>query len=144
MAILKKFGRKNKEPEQKQDIPPPPTAVQEEGIEATADVFEYSDNEKERVEEWWLQKGVEEEIEEEPEPEELLDEDEQQEEGEKSGDGDDLIYSLREEEEEEDDMGTVLRSVIEELGDTTAEELLEFGRTTLREIGGENIEEGED
>lgn len=137
MAILKKFGRKNKEPEQKQDIPPPPTAVQEEGIEATADVFEYSANEKERVEEWWLQKGVEEEIEEEPEPEELLDED-GQEEGEKSGDEDDLIYSLREEEEEEDNMGTVLRSVIEELGDMTAEELLDMGRTTLREIEGED------
>jgi len=137
MAILKKFGRKNKEPEQKQDIPPPPTAVQEEGIEATADVFEYSANEKERVEEWWLQKGVEEEIEEEPEPEELLDED-GQEEGEKSGDDDDLIYSLREEEEEEDNMGTVLRSVIEELGDMTAEELLDMGRTTLREIEGED------
>ncbi len=108
-----------------------------------ADVFEYTANEKERVEEWWLQKGVEEEIEEEPEPEELLDEDEQ-EEGEKSGDGDDLLYSLREEDEEEDDMGTVFRSVTEELGDTTAEELLEFGRTTLREIGGENIEKGKD
>ncbi len=28
--------------------------------------------------------------------------------------------------------------MIEELGDTTAEELLEFGRTTLREIEGED------
>lgn len=128
--MLNIFGRKNKN---EQDAPShPEVKAAEENIDT--DVFEYVDSEKERVEEWWLQKGVEEEIEEEPEPEEL---EEDQEEGESEGSGgdeNDLIYSLKEEEDEEDDMASPLRNAIEELGDMTAEELLDLGMTALEEL----------
>ena len=106
-------------------------------------IFDDSDKEKERLEEWWLQKGEEEAVDDEAEEggekdeNELMakDGEENKEEQENAGDRDmdELIYSLREEEEEEDDMSSVLRSAMEELGDISAEELLALGRTALHE-----------
>ena len=106
-------------------------------------IFDDSDKEKERLEEWWLQKGEEEAVDDEVEEGGVGDEnelmakdgEENKEEQENAGDRDmdELIYSLKEEEEEEDDMSSVLRSAMEELGDISAEELLALGRTALHE-----------
>ena len=103
------------------------------GMEANtegAETFEDFDKEKEKVGEWWLQKGVEEEVEEEPEEEEEYEEEAEEESGE---DKDDLIYSLREE-EEEDELDVALKNAMDEMGDVSAEELLELSETALREM----------
>ena len=109
------------------------------GDNAEEEIFEDFDKEKERVEEWWLQKGVEEAVEEEEELEEAEAEweEEAETEEEKEEDKDDLIYSLKEEEEEEEEMDMVLKEAMEEMGDVSAEELLELGKTALREMEGE-------
>jgi hypothetical protein len=104
-----------------------------------AEIFEDFDKEKEKVGEWWLQKGVEEEVEEEPELEEEWGEEEEEESEE---DRDELIYSLREE-DEMDEMDVALKTAMDEMGDVSAEELLELGETTLREMVGEEEMEGE-
>jgi len=104
------------------------------GMEANtegAETFEDFDKEKEKVGEWWLQKGVEEEVEEEPEEEE--EEYGEEAEGESGEDKDDLIYSLREE-EEEDELDVALKNAMDEMGDVSAEELLELSETALREM----------
>ena len=102
---------------------------------AEEEIFEDFNREKDKVEEWWLQKGVEETVEEETEEEEW-EEEKEAEEDEETEDKDDLIYSLKEEDEEEDEMDTVLRDAMEEIGDLNAEELLELCRTTLCEMEG--------
>lgn len=141
MGDLKKNGDVSKE----QDIglpssdPKPEEEKEEEegegtGMEANtegAETFEDFDKEKEKVGEWWLQKGVEEEVEEEPEEEE--EEYEEEAEGESREDKDDLIYSLREE-EEEDELDVALKNAMDEMGDVSAEELLELSETALREM----------
>lgn len=111
-----------------------------------AEIFEDFDKEKEKVGEWWLQKGVEDAVEEEPGAEDEWGEESEAEKGE---DKDDLIYSLREEDEEEEETDMALKTVMDDIGDVSAEELLEsaeelleFGRTALREMGGEMSEEG--
>lgn len=138
MGDLKKNGDVNKE----QDIglpssDPKPEEKKEKGegtgMEANtegAETFEDFDKEKEKVGEWWLQKGVEEEVEEEPEEEEDYGEEA---EGERGEDKDDLIYSLREE-EEEDELDVALKNAMDAMGDVSAEELLELSETALREM----------
>jgi hypothetical protein len=113
------------------DPDPEPEEEKGTGTDAEgAEIFEDFDKEKDKVGEWWLQKGVEEAVEEEPEAE--GEEWEEEKEAEKEEDKDDLIYSLREEEEEEE-MDMALKTAMDEMGDTSAEELLELGRTALRE-----------
>lgn len=148
MEDLKKNGDVSKE----QDIGLPSSEPKEKkeegegtGMEANtegAETFEDFDKEKEKVGEWWLQKGVEEEVEEEPEEEaEDWEEEEEKESGE---DKDDLIYSLREE-EEEDELDVALKNAMDEMGDVSAEELLELSETALREmVREEEIEETEE
>lgn len=134
-----RYLKKNWAAGKKRDILTPSPAEEEkgEGIgmdDSTegAEIFEDFDKEKDKVEEWWLQKGVEDVVEEEPEHEEW---EEEEAEEEKEEDKDDLIYSLREEEEEEDEVDMVLRSAMDEMGDVSAEELLELGKTALHEMG---------
>jgi len=112
----------------KQDIGLPSSYPEEDNIEE--EIFEDFDKEKDKVDEWWLQKGVEEVIEEEPEDEDLEEEKEAASEENK----DDLIYSLREAGEEEDEMEMALKTAMEEMGDVSAEDLLELGRTALHEM----------
>ncbi|MBA7531752.1 hypothetical protein ES705_23973 [subsurface metagenome] len=143
MEDLKKNGDVSKE----QDIGLPSSDPEEKkekekgegtGMEANtegAETFEDFDKEKEKVGEWWLQKGVEEEVEEEPEEEEDY---EEEAEGESGEDKDDLIYSLREE-DEEDELDVALKNAMDAMGDVSAEELLELSETALREM----VREGE-
>ncbi len=147
MVDSKKNGDVNKE----QDIELPTSELEEEkgksegegtGMDDNtegAEIFEDFDKEKEKVGEWWLQKGVEEEVEEEPELEEEWGEEEEEESEE---DRDELVYSLREE-DEMDEMDVALKTAMDEMGDVSAEELLELGETTLREMVGEEEMEGE-
>jgi hypothetical protein len=112
------------------------------------ELFEDFDSEKAKVKGWLLQeeneevveehKEVEEAVEEEhKEVEEAVEEERKEEEWgketkEESKDNkDELISSLREE-EEEDEMDMVLKKAVEEIGDVSAKELLELGRTALR------------
>ncbi|MBN1761967.1 MAG: hypothetical protein JW878_02645 [Methanomicrobia archaeon] len=133
MAFLKRmnFGRKGREnssltPEPGQD------AGDERVMEETEDVgiFDDLDAEKVLVEEWWLQRGVEEAVEEIP-----VDGEGATIEGEKS-DEDELIYGLKGAANvEDDDDDLVLKKALEELGDVNSDELLELGRTALSEMG---------
>jgi thioredoxin-like negative regulator of GroEL len=134
MEYFKKIGAVGK----KQDSLASSHTEEEKAMDdrAEEDVFEDFNREKDKVEEWWLQKGVEETVEEEAEEEEW-EEEKEAEEDEETEDKDDLIYSLKEEDEEEDEMDTVLRDAMEEMGDLNAEELLELCRKALCEMEGE-------
>jgi len=133
MEDLKKNGDVSKE----EDIGLPSSEPEEEqGMETGmsdnaegAEIFEDFNKEKDKVAEWWLQKGVEEEVDEEPEEEEWEEEAEEESEEDK----DELIYSLREEDEEEE-MDMALKTAMDEVGDVSAEELLELGRAALNEM----------
>jgi hypothetical protein len=101
------------------------------------ELFEDFDSEKAKVKGWLLQEENEEVVEEHREVEEAVEEEHKEEElgketeEESKDDKDELISSLREE-EEEDEMDTVLKEAVEEMGDVSAKELLELGRTALR------------
>lgn len=125
-------------------------------------IFEDLDKEKDKIREWWLQSEVEEVAKEELKAEELKEEERKKEEAQKEEpkleepkleeskelerraeleaerfvEGDAFISSLREDlrDEEEEEMNIGLREAMEELGNVSAEELLEFGRVTLREL----------
>lgn len=99
-------------------------------------LFDDLDGEKTTVEEWWLQKGVEDPIEEDREDEEEGEE-EQVTDAEKVQDGSeyDLIYGLKAgAEDEDDDEDLVLKKAREEMGAITACELLDLGQTALSEM----------
>jgi len=137
MGYLEKIGNASKKRDILASSDSGPEEEKSEGIGMGdniegAEIFEDFDKEKDKVGEWWLQKGVEEAVEEEPKAEE--EEWGEEAEGEKGEDKDDLIYSLREEDEEEE-VDMALKSVMDEIGSASAEELLELGRTALREMG---------
>ncbi|MHC1610532.1 MAG: hypothetical protein ACXQTW_02865 [Candidatus Methanospirareceae archaeon] len=136
MGLLKRIGAGGKKRVDISDQPAYPE--EEDGVDTEeAGIFEDFDKEKEKVEEWWLQKGVEEAVEEElEEAEDVWAEGE----GAESEDRDDLIYSLREEEEEEE-VDMALKTMMDEVGEVSGEELLELGKTALREMEGEMSEE---
>lgn len=137
------IGKKNKE----NAILAPDTAQNEaacaEGAmtEDELGLFDDLDGEKTTVEEWWLQKGVEDPIEEDLEDEDAEEgEEEQVTDAEKVQDGSeyDLIYGLKAgAEDEDDDEDLVLKKVREEMGTIVACELLELGQTALSEMQGE-------
>ncbi|MBE0517050.1 MAG: hypothetical protein IBX41_06640 [Methanophagales archaeon] len=139
---------------EKRNIVVPPSHREEEksiGIDTSdnteEEIFGDFDSEKAKVKEWWLQEGEEEVVEEHGDVEEVVEEheeveaaveEEHKEEGwgeeteeESKEDKDDFISSLREE-DEEDEMDMVLKEAMEEMGDVSAEELLELGRAALR------------
>ena len=133
MAYLKrmKFGRRGKEnslltsDKSQNEV--------DEGVVEEVDeagIFDDFDGEKNTVEEWWLQKGVEEAVEEEPEVVEEIVEDKE----ERKGNEDDLIYSLKGDDDEDEEENIVLKKALEELGETGVDELLELGQTALHEL----------
>ncbi len=95
------------------------------------DPFSASEDEMRRVEEWWLQKGFEEDVDEEDEEETAAGED--AEEGERK-DADDLIYDLKGIGMEDEDEDMMLRRMMEELGDLSSEELLDLARDVLQRM----------
>ncbi len=136
------YLKKNRDAGKKRDIlassDPKPEEEKGTGTDAEgAEIFEDFDKEKDKVQEWWLQKGVEEAVEEEPKEEEK--EWGEEKEAENEEDKDDLIYSLREEEEKEE-MDMALKTAMDEMGDVSAEELLELGKTALHEMGELRVE----
>ncbi len=155
MGVLDKLGlgivkRKESRGEEEEE------GESERGAERVMDIesiFADSEKEKARVEEWWLQKGEEEAVEEvvddmigedrsggrergqgEGENADADEDSDSESESESEKDIDELIYSLKDDEEEEDEMSGVLRSAVEEFGDTSVEELLILGKTALHEV----------
>jgi hypothetical protein len=128
-----KFGKKEKEDSMLAADTDQEVASEEQAIDAIdeTEVFDDLDGKKKLVEEWWLQSDVADVVEEEPEEEEK-DEEEKKEKGET----DDLIYNLTSglamDDEEEN---IVLRKATEAMGEISADELLELGRTVLQEMG---------
>jgi len=137
-----KFGKKEKEDSMLASDTDQEVASEEQAVDAIdeAEVFDDFDDKKKLVEEWWLQSEVEDVVEEEPEEE---DNGEEGEEKKEKGETDDLIYSLTSgsavDDEEEN---IVLRKATEAMGEISADELLDLGRTVLQEmeVGGEKSE----
>jgi hypothetical protein len=134
-----KFGRKERE-DLASDMDQE-RASEEGSIDAVdeAEIFDDFDGKKKLVEEWWLQSDIVDVVEEEPE----VKEEEGGEEKEEKGEQDDLLYSLTSGMGAEDDEeNVVLRKAMEAMGEISADELLDLGRTVLQEIavGGANSE----
>lgn len=105
-----------------------------------AGAFDDFDGKRKLVEEWWLQSDIEDVVEEEPEEEEEAGGEEEKEE---EGDKDDLLYSLTSEMAADDDEeNKVLKEAMEAMGEISADELLDLGRTVLQgiavEVDGKN------
>jgi hypothetical protein len=137
-----KFGKKGKEDSLLADDTDQGVASEEGSTDAVdeAGIFDDFDGKRKLVEEWWLQSDVEDAVEEEPEEEEK---DEEEEEKKEKGETDDLIHSLTSDSAVDDDEeNIVLRKATEAMGEISADELLDLGRTVLQEmeVGGEKSE----
>jgi hypothetical protein len=137
-----KFGKKEKEDSMLASDTDQEVASEEQAVNAIdeTEVFDDFDGKKKLVEEWWLQSEVEDVVEEEPEEEENGEEEEEKKE---QGETDDLIYSLMSGSAVDDDEeNIVLRKAKEAMGEISADELLDLGRTVLQEmaVGGEKSE----
>ena len=107
-----------------------------------ASVFDDFDGKRKLVEEWWLQPDIEDVVEEEPEEEEEAGGEEEKEE---KCDKDDLLSSLTSDMGAEDDEeNMVLKEAMKAMGEISADDLLDLGRTVLQkmavEVDGENSE----
>ena len=107
-----------------------------------ASVFDDFDGKRKLVEEWWLQPDIEDVVEEEPEEEEEAGGEEEKEE---KCDKDDLLSSLTSDMAAEDDEeNMVLKEAMKAMGEISADDLLDLGRTVLQkmavEVDGENSE----
>ncbi len=137
-----KFGKKGKEDSLLADDTDQGVVSEEGSTDAVdeAGIFDDFDGKRKLVEEWWLQSDVEDAVEEEPEEEEK---DEEEKEKKEKGETDDLIHSLTSDSAVDDDEeNIVLRKATEAMGEISADELLDLGRTVLQEmeVGGEKSE----